>query len=84
MKYFYKNQYKTNLGETTHTPLSPASGGESPVGGPKISPGILEGDAEFSGSEGGERPRLQRCKAQSRNTFRLRRSRRNRVEVSSN
>lgn len=71
-------------GETTHTPLSPASGGESPVGGIKPSPGILEGDAaDGSGSEGGERPRLQRCKAQSRNTFRLRRSRRNRVEVNS-
>lgn len=74
-------------GETSRTPLSPASDGpSSPRGPPLETPLEIEG-CDASESEAGEQPpsatsRLQRSKAQSRNTFRGRRSRRNKVEAS--
>lgn len=74
-------------GETSRTPLSPAlTDAERGDRGKHLRSDVcmdMEGDYTGEGGEGGEGepPRLQRCKAQSRNTFRLRRSRRNRVEV---
>lgn len=77
-------------GETSRTPLSPAlTDAERGDRGKHLRSDVcmdMEGDDMGEGGEGGEGepPRLQRCKAQSRNTFRLRRSRRNRVEVGCN
>ncbi|XP_021940294.1 protein unc-80 homolog isoform X4 [Zootermopsis nevadensis] len=58
---------KHSSGETSSTPLSPSSPAD-------------ESSGELSGHP--NKPRLQRSKAQSRNTFRLRRSRKSRIEVS--
>ncbi|XP_047105152.1 protein unc-80 homolog isoform X2 [Schistocerca piceifrons] len=59
---------KTPAGETSVTPLSPGS--------------PTEGSSGEMSSRSTDKPRLQRSKAQSRKTFRLRKSRKSRIEVS--
>ncbi|PNF24863.1 hypothetical protein B7P43_G12042 [Cryptotermes secundus] len=60
-------EFKHSSGETSTTPLSPGSPAD-------------ESSGELSGRP--NKPRLQRSKAQSRKTFRLRKSRRSHIEVS--
>ncbi|XP_049834730.1 protein unc-80 homolog isoform X4 [Schistocerca gregaria] len=61
-------EFRHSSGETSVTPLSPGS--------------PTEGSSGEMSSRSTDKPRLQRSKAQSRKTFRLRKSRKSRIEVS--
>ncbi|XP_066993860.2 protein unc-80 homolog [Anabrus simplex] len=67
LRFVSSVEYRHSSGETSTTPLSPSSPAE-----------------DSSGELGGrpDKPRLQRSKAQSRKTFRLRKSRKSHIEVS--
>ncbi|XP_069694357.1 protein unc-80 homolog isoform X2 [Periplaneta americana] len=67
LRFVSSVELKHSSGETSTTPLSPSSPAD-------------ESSSEMSGRP--NKPRLQRSKAQSRKTFRLRKSRKSHIEVS--